>query len=291
MRQKLLILPSDHRSSLARDLLGVTGKLTGSQKRKMMVFRDMVYRGEIKTVKQHSSLEEFGVLFDEEFGSKVIKKAKRLGVVVAVPVEASGHSELIFEYGDKFGQHIKKVNPDYVKVLIRYNPSNKSVNRKQLEKIRKLDKFCRKNNYSVMLELLVPATDNDLKKAGSQEAYDKKLRLEKSIKAIYELRENIKVEIWKLEWFSKSGWNKICKVIGEDERMIMLGRGGNKQQVKQWLIDATSCKKVIGFAIGRTIFLQSLKDYVSGKFTKRQAIDKIADNFGFFVKVWNSKRG
>ncbi len=291
MQETLLILPSDHRSSLARDLLGATGELTNDQKKKMSLFRDIVYSGEIKVVRKYSNRKDFGVLFDEEFGSKVIKKAKRFGVVVAIPVEASGKKELELDYGDDFGQHIKKMNPDYVKVLIRYNPSNKKINLRQLKILKKIDKFCRANDYKVMLELLVPATKNDLKKFGSQENYDKKLRLEKSIKAISEMREVIKVEIWKLEWFSRSGWNKVARVIGDDERMIMLGRGGNKQQVKKWLIDATSCKKVIGFAIGRTIFLQSLKDFVGKKITKRQAIDKIAGNFDFFVNIWNNKRG
>ena len=290
MIKKLLILPSDHRSSLARDLLKVTGKLNRRQTKQFKKLKDIIYQGFVQVVNLYDDRSSFGVLIDEEFGFDIIKKADRFGVVVAVPVEASGQPGFKFDYGEDFGKHIKKVDPDYVKVLIRYNPLNKGVNSGQLKKLKRLNDFCQENNYQMLLELLVPPAGEDINVAGSEENYDKKLRLMRTLQAIKEISKVIKVDIWKLEWFSKAGWNQISRAIDDNAQMIILGRGGNKQQVKKWLVDAAGCKKVIGFAIGRTIFLKALEDYQAKKISKNQAVDMIANNFNFFVKIWNKTR-
>ena len=290
MAGKLLILPFDHRGSLAKDLLNAGENLTRRQKQQMKNFKNIIYQGFVKTVKQYADRSGFGVLVDEEFGRDILKKADRFGVVVMMPVEASGRPGLQFDYGDKFGEQIKRVNPDYVKVLIRYNPLNCGVNRGQLKKLQQLNDFCQANNYRLVLELLVPPAGDDLNISGSEENYDKKLRLLRTQQAIKEISRKVQVDVWKLEWFSRAGWREIAKTIGPDARIIMLGRGGNKQQVKKWLADALTCKQVIGLAIGRTIFLAVLKKYHHRKLNKKQAVDQISKKFDFFVKMWQSKR-
>ena len=63
-----------------------------------------------------------GVLVDEQFGSNIPEQAREHGLKLAMPVEKSGQDEFDFEYGDDFAAHIEKFNPDFSKVLVRYNP-------------------------------------------------------------------------------------------------------------------------------------------------------------------------
>ena len=50
-----------------------------------------------------------------------------------MPVEKSGQNEFDFEYGDDFGAHIEKFDPDFSKVLVRYNPDDDAeMNERQL---------------------------------------------------------------------------------------------------------------------------------------------------------------
>ena len=50
-----------------------------------------------------------------------------------MPVEKSGQNEFDFEYGDDFGAHIEKFDPDFSKVLVRYNPDDDpTMNERQL---------------------------------------------------------------------------------------------------------------------------------------------------------------
>ena len=71
----------------------------------------------------------------------------------------------------------------------------------------------------------------------------------------------------------------------------MLGRGEDKERVIASLkIAAQSGKDTVvhGFAIGRTLFAQELRDAHEGKITKAQASQRIAENFREMIDIWNN---
>ncbi|MDO8669261.1 MAG: DUF2090 domain-containing protein [Candidatus Buchananbacteria bacterium] len=291
MDKPLLILPFDHRSSFSKDILGLEGELNQKQKKEISNLKKIIFEAFVIVRKKYKADDYFGILVDEEYGLSIIRQAQKIKIIVCLPVEKSGQSELQFEYGKYFGSHIKKINPDYVKVLVRYNPLNKQLNKKQLVKLKELDYFCRKNNYKVMLELLESPTAYDLKMAKSGANYNNTLRLARTTAVIEEIRNVLKVDIWKLEYFTKKGWQKVIKVVGQKSKIILLGGGEDKAVVDKWIKDASKFDQIIGFAIGRTIFLNELKKYVAGKITKKEAIKLIADNFDYFVKLWAKNKG
>ena len=45
---------------------------------------------------------------DEQFGEQVILSARKDGILFALTMEKSGQEEFDFEYGQKFGDHLKK---------------------------------------------------------------------------------------------------------------------------------------------------------------------------------------
>ena len=79
-----------------------------------------------------------GALVDEQFGgpTQVPEQAKARGIKLAMPVEKSGQNEFDFEYGDDFGAHIERFDPDFSKVLVRYNPDGDAeMNERQAERL------------------------------------------------------------------------------------------------------------------------------------------------------------
>jgi len=290
MTKPLLILPFDHRSSFSKNILGLEGKLNNQQQKEISNLKEIIFESFLKVQKKYHYRDYFGILVDEEYGSEIIKKAKKSKAKICLPVEKSGQAELQFAYGRSFGQHITKFKPDYVKVLVRYNPLNKEVNKKQLQKLKELNKFCRKNNYQIILELLVPSTNRDLKIAKTENNYNRQLRLKRTLGAIKEIKKVIQISIWKLEGFDKIGWSKIIKATNQKSKIIFLGRGEEKALVAKWLKAALPYKEIIGFAIGRTVFLEPLKQYAAGKINKEYAVKKIADNFNYFVRLWAQSR-
>jgi len=183
MKQELFILPFDHRSSFIKDILNIKGKPNKKQKGVISELKETIFLGFLDFAKNKNN---FGILVDEEYGSEIIKKAKKEKVVISISVEKSGKQEFEFEYENRFKEHIKKFNPDYVKILVRYSLKNN--NAKQLSNFKKLDQFCKKNNYKILFELLIK----------------EKTKADKIIK---EIRTAIEPDIWKLE--GDNNWDKI----------------------------------------------------------------------------------
>lgn len=284
--QPFFILPFDHRSSFSKNILGLDGKLNNQQKKEITNLKEIIFEGFLNVQKKYNHQDYFGILVDEEYGYQIIKKAKKTKIKICLPVEKSGQTELQFVSGRSFGRQIKKIKPDYVKVLVRYNPLNKEINKRQLKKLKELNIFCRQNNYPIILELLVPPTASDLKIAKTENNYNQRLRISRTLAAIQEIKKVISVSIWKLEGFDKIGWQKIINTVNQKSKIIFLGRGEEKDQVAKWLKTAQSFKEIIGFAIGRTVFLDPLKKYVAGKINRKTAVKKITQNFDYFVQLW-----
>ncbi|MFA5207895.1 MAG: DUF2090 domain-containing protein [Candidatus Paceibacterota bacterium] len=283
MKQELLILPFDHRSSFLRDILCLSAKPDKKQIETVKELKKIIFDGFLLTTNKEKS---FGILVDEEYGEDILKEAKEKKIITCLPVEKSGEKTLKLNYPKNFEEHIDKFNPDFVKILIRYNPLNKADNQKQLKVLSQINDFCQKRKYKVILELLVPPAKKDL----NLKNYEKEIRAERTVGSINEIKEKIKVNIWKLEGFEKDQWKEVIKATNKDSKIIFLGRGEDKKKVIKWIKAAAVNKEIIGFAIGRTIFLETLKKYYSKKISKEKAIKTIASNFSSFVKLWRKEK-
>ena len=110
-----------------------------------------------------------GVLVDAQYGPTVAREAKAGGYKLAMPVEKSGQNEFDFEYGEQFGEKIEEYDPDFSKVLVRYNPEgDQAMNERQIEKLRRLSEWLHEHHRKYLFELLVPAEPAQLEKVGGE---------------------------------------------------------------------------------------------------------------------------
>jgi myo-inositol catabolism protein IolC len=283
----LLILPFDHRSSFSKKILGIEGVPNEDQVKEIVRLKGLVYKAFLKVRETDGRPEELGILVDEQYGKAILDDANSRNITTAVGVEKSGQEMFDFEYGSEFGAHIEDVNPNYVKVLVRYNPENKKINKKQLKTLKKLNKFCQKNDRKMLFELLVPPTEGDL---AANEDFETAIRPRKTAAAIKEIRKKVKPAVWKLEGLSHEGWELVLENIPGDEKVIVLGRGEDPEKVRFWLKEATGFDQVIGFAVGRTIFMQPLLKHLEGTADEEQTVSMVADNYRQLVSVWRDAR-
>lgn len=285
IKKALLILPFDHRSSFATNILGYKLPVKAKKKKNITKLKDIVYQSFLNTWESSQHQDSLGILVDEEYGQGIIHDAKKRGIILALPVEKSGQEAFEFEFGNNFGEHLKKIQPEYVKVLVRYNPKNIELNKKQLDRLKTLSNYCQKNKLKLMLELLVPPTHEDLKAVGSISSYDKTLRLKRTIDAIFELKKALQVAVWKLEGFER-GIGKVVAACGQRSQIIILGRSGSIAQVKRWLKAAKKYPQVIGFAVGRTIFQKPLERFRDKKITRDKAASEISKRYLELINYW-----
>jgi myo-inositol catabolism protein IolC len=296
--RQLLILAFDHRTSFVERMIGVRNRpLTSEENRRIADYKKVIFDGFKKALKMGVPQEIAGLLVDEEFGANVLKEAKETGFTFAMPVEKSGQDEFDFEYGETYPTHIEKFDPTLVKVLVRYNPEgDTTVNQRQLQKLRSLSGYLQSIRKPFLFELLVPSTSKQLAEVnGSREEYDRETRPKLMVKAIKQIQDaRVEPTIWKLEGVEKlSDARAAVKQAQRDGRkaaIITLGRGESKEQVQKWLKVGAKISGIIGFAVGRTIFLEPVVEYKEGKIKKAASINKIAQNYYEFSNLWLSER-
>jgi 5-dehydro-2-deoxygluconokinase len=237
-----------------------------------------------------------GVLVDEQFGSTIPSQAKQDGLILAMPVEKSGQNEFDFEYGDDFAEHILHFDPNFSKVLVRYNPDDPdtAMNARQLERLKRLSDWLHANGRRFLFELLVPATDAQLESAGGDtDRYDAELRPELMCGAIKAIQDaGVEVDIWKIEGVDeRSDAERIAEQTRtgegrENVKCVLLGRGASTEKVEQWLREAAPVEGFIGFAIGRSIWWDALAGFLKGSIERGDAASMIADNYLHFVHVY-----
>lgn len=292
--KQLLVLPFDHRGSFQSKMFGINRTPTPKETELISSYKTIIYEGFEKAVQKGLPKEWMGILVDEQFGKEVIQRAKAKGFTLCLCVEKSGQDEFDFEYGKEYGAHLDKYNPDLVKVLVRYNPEgDQAMNQRQALKLAELSQYLERTSRKYMFELLVPHTEEQLKKCnGDKAVYDREMRPGLMVRAIHELQsKGIEPDVWKLEGLDReTDYKKVCeatRVGGRDQvGTIVLGRGENDAKVREWLKAGAKVPGVIGFAVGRTVFWEPLKSFKEGKLTREQTSDKIAETYGGFCRLW-----
>jgi myo-inositol catabolism protein IolC len=292
---KLYILAFDHRGSFQKKMFGIQGDPTPEETETICDAKRLIFEGMLEAVSRGADRKATGVLVDEQFGSDIPQRARAEGLTLAMPVEKSGQNEFDFDYGDAFGEHIETFDPDFSKVLVRYNPEDDPVlNERQLGRLKRLADWLHANDRRFLFELLVPATDGQLAQVGGDsDRYDAELRPELMRRTIEEIQNyGIEVDVWKIEGVDE---RSDAAMIAEQTRSgpgrehvtsVLLGRGASNEKVVHWLEQAAPVEGFIGFAIGRSIWWDALKGFLSGDLERSAAASQIADNYLMFVEVY-----
>jgi myo-inositol catabolism protein IolC len=295
---KLYILAFDHRGSFQKKMFGIEGEPSAEQTETIADAKRLIFEGMLEAVSRGVEAEATGVLVDEQFGSDIPQRAHEGGLKLAMPVEKSGQEEFDFQYGDDFGVHIEKYDPDFSKVLVRYNPDGEpELNKRQIDRLKRLADWLHEHDRKFLFELLVPATDEQLSRVDDDtDRYDAELRPELMRRSIEDFQNaEVEVDVWKIEGVDEQS---DAAMLAEQARSgpgregvtcVLLGRGASTEKVNQWLEKAAPVEGFIGFAIGRSIWWDALAAFIGGDLSREAAASQIADNYLHFVKVYEGQ--
>ena len=292
---KLYILAFDHRGSFQKKWFGLGDEITQEDTDRITDAKALVYEGLELALSQGAEPSITGALVDEQFGGDVPERAKAHGIKLAMPVEKSGQNEFDFQYGDDFGAHIQQFDPDFSKVLVRYNPEDPDteMNERQLGRLKRLADWLHENDRKFLFELLVPGTDAQLEQVGGDsDRYDSELRPDLMRRAIEEIQDaGIEVDIWKIEGVDE---RSDCETLAQTSRRggrdgvvcVLLGRGASDDKVDHWLRQAAPVEGFVGFAIGRSIWGDALTGFLNDSLDREAAAKQVADNYMRFLNVY-----
>jgi myo-inositol catabolism protein IolC len=270
----LYILAFDHRTSFETKLFGIAGEATPADRARMAEAKLIILDG-LFAVADSVPNDALGALTDEEHGAVAARAAQERGLTLAMAAEKSSRPEFEFEYGEDFGAHIEAFGPDFVKVLVRYDPDGD--NTRQAARLARLSQWLAPREPKLLFELLVPERTP-----------------ERVAAAIAELQAaGVEPDVWKVEGMpSAADYRAVAEAAragGRDEvGLVVLGAGADEDTVARWLREAAGVEGFIGFAIGRTIFWDALKGWLRGDVSRDEAVERIAGNYRRTIDLYAS---
>jgi myo-inositol catabolism protein IolC len=294
--QRLYMLSFDHRGSFEKGLMGIAAEPTPTERQRISELKALIYQGFTRAIADGAPREHCAVLVDEEFGSDIARSARREAYTLAMPVERSGQDEFDFEFGEDFEKHVEAFDPELAKVLVRYNPEGDAeLNRRQAGRLARLSGWLRANERKFLFELLVPATVYQSERvAGDQSVYDREMRPDLVVRAIAQLQDvGVEPDIWKIEGLeAREDCERVVKQarLGDRDQVtcVVLGRGANLDRVAHWLRQAAPVRGYVGFAIGRTIWLDALSAHVARRLERDATIEQVAANYRQMIDVYST---
>jgi myo-inositol catabolism protein IolC len=240
-----------------------------------------------------------GILVDEHYGASVAELAARSqgAVSLAMPIEASGEEWFEFAYGADWTRHAEFYATDHAKVLVRDDPGLEPARRaRQAADLNQVSRWASANGRSLIIELLVPATDADKAAVGGDlHRYDDELRPGLTVAAIEYLQDKgAEPALWKVEGLDHYDdavrIAALAKRDGRNADCIVLGRHAAHDQLDRWLEVAAPIPGWTGFAIGRSIWWDALHAHLRHHCTAIEARHRIREAYLEFAQYYIDAR-
>jgi myo-inositol catabolism protein IolC len=287
-RRALLILADDHRDSLEKQLYKLTAAPTQAEAARIRADKMLVYEALVSATDRLPDTAQAGILVDEEYGADVAELAQKSNGLInlSMPIEASGKDWLDFAYGDDWRRHAGLFETDHSKILVRDNPALSVPDRlQQAERVKVISAWAAETDHHLIIELLVPATDDDLASVGGDhKRYDDELRPKLTLDVIEYLQDHgADPALWKIEGMDRTedatAVADLARRGGRKADCIVLGRHAPKEDLDRWLDVAAPLPGFVGFAIGRSIWWDPLADHFAGTISSDVAKERIAANY------------
>ena len=273
---ELTVLAIDHRSQFEDLALEVGADLgrVGAFKRLALQALHEVAKGDAK----------FGILLDGRFGFDALAAAADLPYWIGRPIEVPKSRPLEFECSADVATELAEWPLNHVvKVLAFYHPDDEADLRERQERqLLRLFDACRKTRHELLVEIIAPP-------GMPVDA----MTIARALDRLYDL--GIKPDWWKLEPMDDpSSWQNIEAVIARRDPfcrgVVLLGLS----QPTETLIaafGATAAVPVVkGFAVGRTIFHDAARAWLSGEIDDAAAVEALAARLSTLVDAWRGAR-
>ncbi len=289
----LFIMAMDHRASFAKSLFDISGNPTEAERHRMQDAKMVIYEGARHVATEGTPFGRIGVLVDEQLGTDVARAARADGLVLAMPIERSGSPLFELEYGDQYAEHVEQFDPDFFKVLVRYNPADEEHDREtQIERLVRVSDWAERAGWRWLFELLVPPTREQLSKCEDQDHFDRYARPDLTVETLTQLQAaGVHPTIWKLEGYETTGdaesvLRSVAKGTDHPAECIVLGRNAPLSRVEHWMEVAAPLAGYAGFAVGRSIWEKPLEGLLADRIGREAAVELIAHHYRTLIETY-----
>ncbi len=274
--ETLFAFAIDHRAQLEK-----LADERGAPREKIAAFKRLAVEAAAKVA---GGRPGFGVLLDGTYGREALFDAAKHPLWIGRPVEMPGSRPLRFEGSNDLGSRLIEWPISHtIKCLSFYHPDDDPyLKGDQIRRLVGLHTAARRLGRELMIEIV----------AGKDEPLGKDT-VARALGQLY--RRGVKPDWWKLEpQPSIEAWNAIGEVIAREDPWcrgaLVLGFEAPEAELARAFQVATRSPVVHGFAVGRTIFAEPARAWLSGAMGDAQAVNEMAERFARLVEIWEGAR-
>ena len=229
---------------------------------------------------------DVGILVDDTYGQSVLFESNRYPFWVGRSIEKTGVNPLMFEGKADVGSTLQAWPENHV-VKCLFRPGAKDTPEVVEENERQLCRLfsgARSTGHDLLLEIIVdqPQTREE------QDAC-----LLRWMRRCYEL--GVYPDYWKILPVADAGtWQAIEALIDEYDPycrgMLFLGRNVAEAELVKRFAALPESPRALGFAIGRSIFLEPARKWFAGQMSDEDAVATRRDCFLRLARAWNGRR-
>ncbi len=280
--RELCILAFDHRSQLE-----ALAESLGRPPEMIVALKSLIADGAARAASK-SRLTMPALIVDAQYGQAVLDRLSEAGSPwwVARPIELSGDQGLGFVGDPNVELHLRAwPRSQVVKCLMHPVLSDAALTKWQQARVVRLARACRQMERSLLLEILPRATPGT--------AVDFELSVP-VIQSLYDV--GVQPDLWKLPAPQHDeGWQGLSRLIRANDPhcqgVLVLGLHAETEALKQSIERAGTHDLCRGFAVGRTIFFEPARAWLSGDLNDERLVAEVAEGFGELIVAFRKGRG
>ena len=264
----------DHRAQLE--------EMDGYTPEKGSAFKELCLEAAIKVQGGNGG---FGILCDNRIGRAALHRASGSGLWIGRPAELPGSRPIGFEpdLGPDLGRLREWARENVVKLLVFCHPDDDAATRAlQEDRVRRLFTAARRNGLEFLLEVIpskVGPVDDTTTAVLIQQFYE----------------AGVYPDWWKLEPFrTAAAWEAAVAAIKRNDPrtrgIVVLGLDAPEAELAESFALAAQQPLVKGFAVGRTIFGDAARAWMTGAMSDADAVAQMAARYAKLCETWDAAR-
>ena len=271
---EMRVFAFDHRSQME--------EMEGATEEKIGRFKELCLEAALEV---QGGRPGYGILCDGRLGRDALYEAEGTGLWIGRPVEWPGSRPLTLEpqIGPDYGRLREWPRDQVVKCLVFCHPEDGAdMWARQEETVLRLFHAARRNGLEVLLEV-IPSKVGPVGEGTTP----------KVIQRFYDL--GVFPDWWKLEPFRTTGaWTAAVEAIERNDPrtrgIVVLGLDAPADELAESFALAAAQPLVKGFAVGRTIFGDAARTWMTGGMTDDAARARMAERYAALAAVWDRAR-
>ena len=272
---QLMVLAFDHRRQL-EDLVQDT-EAPGTR---ISAFKSLICQAVEEVAGDFSNPEQLGVIVDDRYGESVLHRLTDKQYWIGRPVEVPGSRPLELDPRNNFGLTLLGWPKSHVvKCLVFYHPADSIEMRlTQERRVQDLYADCKSLDRDLLLEIICTGNGQPTDDCTTANV----------LRRFYNL--GVVPAWWKLESMSAHAWQEVDSVIQQYDPLcngvLMLGLDAPEAELRDSFGIAARFAVCKGFAVGRSIFGQSARQWFAGDCDDATVVRQVAANYRSIIQNW-----